>query len=102
MHPPLGNIYNGFNSNRSFYKSNRVEYHCNHCFMIRSSKPNTLLPGDSIITGLSRYPNVWNEYLAPINALDLGIGRDQKCSTSSHRFKFTVVREKYHNIVPNQ
>ena len=57
-----------------FYKSNSVECHRYHSFMIRNSKP--LLPEDPIITGLSRYPNVWNEYLAPINALKLGIGGD--------------------------
>ena len=37
-----------------FYKSNWVECHCNHCSMIKDLKPNTLLLGDSIITGLSR------------------------------------------------
>ena len=57
-----------------FHKSNWVEYHCNHRFMIKDSKP--LLQGDSIVAGQSRYPNVWNEYLAPINALNLGIGGD--------------------------
>ena len=31
-----------------FYKSNWVEYHRNHCFMIKDSKPNTtFLLGDS-------------------------------------------------------
>ena len=52
-----------------FYKSNRAEYHRNHCFNIKDSKPNTLLLGNSIVAGLSRYPNVWNDYFAPINAL---------------------------------
>ena len=56
------------------YKSNWVEYHCNHCFKIKESKLNTLLLGDSIIAGLSRYPNVWNEYFAQINKLNLGSG----------------------------
>ena len=60
-----------------FYKSNWIEYHRNHCFMIKDSKPNTLLLGDSIVAGLSRYPNVWNEYLVPINTLNLGIGGDR-------------------------
>ena len=44
--------------------------------MIKDSKPNTLLLEDSIVAGLSRCPNVWNEYLAQINALNLGIGGD--------------------------
>ena len=42
--------------------------------MIKNAKPNTLLLGDSIVACLSRYPNVWNEYLAPINVLNLGNG----------------------------
>ena len=33
--------------------------------------------GNSIVAGLSRYPNVWNDYFAPINALNLGIGEDR-------------------------
>ena len=59
-----------------FYKSSRVEYHCNHCFKSKDSKPSTLLLGDSIVAGLSRYPNVWDECFAQINALNLGIGGD--------------------------
>ena len=45
--------------------------------MIKDSEPDTLLLGDSIVAGLSRYPNVWNEYFAPINALNLDIGGDR-------------------------
>ena len=60
-----------------FCKSNWFEYHRRHCFMIKDSKPNTLLLGDSIVAGLSRYRNVWNEYFAQINALNLGIGGDR-------------------------
>ena len=60
-----------------FYKSNWVEYHRNHCFMIKGSKHNTLLIVDSIVAGLSRYPNVWYKYLAPIHTLNLGIGGDR-------------------------
>ena len=47
-----------------FYKSSWVEYHRNLCFMIKDSKTNALLLGDSIVAGLSRYRNVWNEYFA--------------------------------------
>ena len=41
-----------------FNKSNWIEYHRNHCFMIKNAKPYTLLLGDSIKAGLSRYPNI--------------------------------------------
>ena len=60
-----------------FYKFNWVEYHRNHCFKIKDSKPNTHLLVDSIVAGLIRYPNAWNEYFAQINALNLGIGGDR-------------------------
>ena len=60
-----------------FYKSNWIEYHRNHCSMIKDAKPNTLPLGDSIVAGLSRYPYVWNKYFAPINILNLGIGGDR-------------------------
>ena len=37
-----------------FYKSNWIEYHRNHCSMIKDAKSNTLLLGGSIVAGLSR------------------------------------------------
>ena len=37
-----------------FYKSNWVEHYRNYCFMIKDSKPNTRLLGDSIVTVLRR------------------------------------------------
>ena len=61
----------------SFYKSNWIEYHRNHSSMIKDTKPDTLLLGDSIVAGLSRYPNIWNEYFAPINGLNVGNGGDR-------------------------
>ena len=60
-----------------FYKSDCVDYHRNHCFMIKDLKSNTIILEDSIVAGLSRYQNVWNEYLALLNALNLGIGGDR-------------------------
>ena len=63
-------------SRELFYKSNWVEYNHNQYFMIKDSKTNTLLLEDSIVSDLSRYLNVWNEYLAPINALNVSIGGD--------------------------
>ena len=60
-----------------FYNSNWVEYHRNHYCIIKDSKSISLLLGDSIVAGVSRYSNAWNQYLAPINALDLGNGGDR-------------------------
>ena len=45
--------------------------------MFEDSKCNTLLLGNSFVAGLSRYPNVWNEYLAPINGLNSDIEGDR-------------------------
>ena len=38
---------------------------------------STLLIGDSIIAGLSRYSNIWNRYCKPSNAINCGIGGDR-------------------------
>ena len=38
---------------------------------------STLLIGDSIIVGLSRYSNIWNRYFKPFNAINCGIGGDR-------------------------
>ena len=80
-------MYDGFNFKRRFmmaliprehfYKSSWVEYHRNHCVMIEDSNSNTLLLGNTIVAGLSRYPNVRNEYLTSINVLTLGIRGDR-------------------------
>ena len=62
----------------------------------RFYKSNTVLLEDFITAGLSRYRNVWNEYLASISALNLSIrGSHRKYSMLSYRFFFTVVREKH-------
>ena len=45
--------------------------------MFEDSKCNTLLLRKSFVAGLSRYPNEWNEYLAPINGLNSDNGRDR-------------------------
>ena len=65
-----------------FYKPNWIEYHGKHSSMIKDTKLDTLLLGgsivaDSIVAGLSRYPNVWNEYFASINGLNVGNGEDR-------------------------
>ena len=33
--------------------------------------------GDSLIAGLSRYPNIWRRYFKPLNAINCGIGGDR-------------------------
>ena len=38
---------------------------------------STLLIGDSIIAGLSRYSNIWKRYFKPLYAINCGIGGDR-------------------------
>ena len=60
-----------------FNKFNWIESHNNHCRNITTSNPSTLLIGDSIIAGLSRYKNVWKKYFQPFNTVNCGIGGDK-------------------------
>ena len=60
-----------------FKKSSWLECHHYHYFLLKNQFTNTLLIGDSFIAGLSRYLKVWQRYFMPLNALNLGIGRDQ-------------------------
>ena len=56
---------------------NWIDSHNKICKNISTSHYSTLLIGDSIIAGLSRYPEVWKRYLEPLNALNCGIGGDR-------------------------
>ena len=42
-----------------------------------NTKQETLLIGDSIVSGLSRYWKVWSKYFEPLQALNFGIGGDR-------------------------
>ena len=45
-----------------FNKLNWFKLHNHHCTVAEKSNATTLLIGDSIVAGLSRYPNVWKKY----------------------------------------
>ena len=51
--------------------------HHNHTSLIRNPLRETLLIGDSIISGFSRYGGVWQKHFGHLNALNLGIGGDK-------------------------
>ena len=65
------------NATARFKKSNWLECHRYHYLLLKNQFTNTLLLGDSIRAGLLRYLKVWQRYFMPLNALNLGIGRDQ-------------------------
>ena len=51
-----------------------IKNHQNHCVITKSSTAKSVLLGDSIITGLKRYDNIWKKYFSYI--LNFGIGGD--------------------------
>ena len=57
--------------------TNWLKLHNKHCNDIINSSYSTLLIGDSLIAGLSRYPNIWRRYFKPLNAINCGIGGDR-------------------------
>ena len=59
------------------YNTNWLNLHNKHCNDISNSNYSTLLIGDSLIVGLSRYPNIWRRYFKPLNAINCGIGGDR-------------------------
>ena len=44
-----------------FNKLNWFKLHNHHCTVAKKSNATTLLIGDSIVAGLSRYANVWKK-----------------------------------------
>ena len=69
----------------------------------------TLLIGDSMIAGLSRYSNIWNRYFKPLNAINCGIGGNRvqnilrRCQhlPSSPRLQNAVIMCGTNNIQHN-
>ena len=43
-----------------------------------TKQAEVVLLGDSLVSNLSRYPNVWDHHLAPLNAINCGIRGDRK------------------------
>ena len=43
-----------------FYNNNWLKIHQNHCFQVKQENINSIIIGDSIVAGLTRYTNVWN------------------------------------------
>ena len=60
-----------------FSKKNWLNFHHNHCSKLAKYNFETILIGDSIVAGLSRYQNVWDKFLKPLKALNCGIGGDR-------------------------
>ena len=55
-----------------FSKMNLLNFHYNHYSKLSKNTFETILIGDSIVAGLSRYQNVWDK---PLKALTCGLFR---------------------------
>ena len=60
-----------------FSKKNWLKFHHNHCSKLAKYTFETILTGDSIVAGLSRYQNIWDMFLKSLKALNCGIGGDR-------------------------
>ena len=59
-----------------FSKPNWQELHLQHCSFLTNDKYGTILIEDSIVTGLSRYQNIYNGNFS-FNTLNCGKGGDK-------------------------
>ena len=41
-----------------FYNNNWIKIHKNHCFRVKQENINSIIIGDSIVAGLTRYTNI--------------------------------------------
>ena len=48
-----------------------------HNFLLQQSSPKILLIGDSLISNLSRYPDIWKSHFSKHNTLNFGIPGDK-------------------------
>ena len=89
-----------------FKNSNWLECYRYH-YLFLNQLTNTLLLGDSIIAGCSRYLKVWQRYFTPLKALNFGIGGDRvenvlwrtKNLSISPSLKNVVVRQQpFHRL----
>ena len=60
-----------------FSKMNWLNFHYDHCSKLTKNIFKTIIIGDSIVAGLSRYQNVRDKFLKPLKVLNCGIGGDR-------------------------
>ena len=55
-----------------FYINNWLKIHQNHCFQAKQENINSIIIGDSIVAGFTRYINIWNNHFGN-RLINLGI-----------------------------
>ena len=61
---------------KRFYNNNWFKIHQNHCFKVKQENMNSIIIGDSILAGLTRYSNIWNNLFGN-RFINLGISGDR-------------------------
>ena len=61
---------------KRFNNNNWLKIHHNHCFHVDHDNINSIIIGDSIVAGLTRYSNVWKSLFGN-KFINLGIRRDR-------------------------
>ena len=59
-----------------FYNNNWLKIHQNHCFQVKQENINSIITGDSIVVGLTRYTNIWNNLFGN-RFINVGISGDR-------------------------
>ena len=59
-----------------FYNNNWLKIHQNHCFKVKQENINSIIIGDSIVAGLTRYTNIWHNLFGN-RFINLGISGDR-------------------------
>ena len=55
----------------------KLNFHHNRSSKLAKNTFETMLIGDSILAGLSRYQNVWDKFVKPLKALNCCVGGDR-------------------------
>ena len=58
-------------------KTNWMNTHLQHCSRLNNKSFDTILIGDSLIAGLTRYSKVWNKFFKPLNVFNRELGGDR-------------------------
>ena len=59
-----------------FYNNNWFKIRKNHCFQVKQENINSIIIGDSIVAGLTRFTNIWNNLFGN-KFINLGISGDR-------------------------
>ena len=77
------------------------ENHQKHICLTKRMQPTTLLIGDSIVVGLSRYQNIWKKYFKSLKTVNCGIPGDKTQHVLWRAVKLIVIHCGGNNLNDN-